>query len=166
MKKITFLILCLIFYSCSKESTEKFSIDPLKPVEVGLASLIKKSLSNYYFDIYIINHRPVSGMQFELNPSNIFTIDSVSVLRERLSKDDDFSVHNNESGTILMFSMTGKKIKESESNMKINNTLLRVHMHQKNEEINLPDSVWVKSIIADAKGQKIESNSIPYHLGK
>ena len=166
MKKITFLILCLIFYSCSKESTEKFSIDPLKPVEVGLSSLTKKSLSHYDFDIYIINHKPVSGMQFELNPSNIFTIDSVSVLRERLSKDDDFSIHNNESGTILMFSMTGKKIKESESNIKINNTLLKVYMHQKNESITLPDSIWLKSIIADEKGQKIESNSIPYHLGK
>ena len=74
-------------------------------------------------------------MQLELRPFDIFTVDSVSSIGTRLTNENDFSIHNNNSGIILMFSMTGGKIEESSSKELKDNSLLEVHLKLKTNRI-------------------------------
>ena len=166
MKRIALILLCLIIHSCNDKQDMQFTLDPSKPIAIGITSLYKSSDENYNFNIYMINHQPVSGIQLELQPTEIFVIDSVSSIEQRINQESNFSVHNNESGTILLFSMTGDKINESKDSDKNRNSILTVYTKLRDDTTTIPDSIWYKSIIADSKGQKLESNSISYELGK
>ena len=166
MKRVAFILICLIIFSCSDNQEKKFTLDPSKSIEIGIASLARSSEGNYNFNIYMINHQPVSGIQLELKPSKTYTVDSVSTIGQRY-KEHDFSIHNNDSGTILLFSMSGDKIDESDTYDKNRNSILRVFTKLTDKDTALPsDSIWVQSIIANAKGEKLESTSIAYQLGK
>lgn len=167
MKRIALILLCLIIHSCSDSSAKKFELDSSKSIEIGITSLNKGSEGNYNFNIYMINHQPVSGIQLELKPSKVFTVDSVSTIDKRINKENNFDVHNNDSGTILLFSMTGNKIDESDSYDKNRNSILNVSAKLIDKSVTFsPDSIWFQSIAANAKGEKLESTSIVYHLGK
>ena len=167
MKRAAFILICLIIFSCTDNQEKKFTLDPSKSIEIGITSLDMSSEGNYNFNIYMINHQPVSGIQLELKPTKTYTVDSVSTIGQRITKDDDFSIHNNDSGTILLFSMSGNKIDESDTYDKNRNSILRVFTKLIDKNIALPpDSIWAQSIIANAKGKKIESTSIAYQLGK
>ena len=63
--------------------------------------------------------------------------------------------------------MSGNKIDESDTYDKNRNSILRVFTKLTDKDTALPpDSIWVQSIIANAKGEKLESTSIGYQLGK
>ena len=52
------------------------SIDPSKPIEVGITSF-KQDGSSYSFSVYMINHQAVSGIQLDIQPDDFFIIDDV-----------------------------------------------------------------------------------------
>ena len=53
------------------------SITEKNHAEVGIAS-IKQNNGNVIIDIYSINQVPIAGFQFEIQPNNLFSIDSIS----------------------------------------------------------------------------------------
>ena len=68
----TGILLALLFsYSCS----DSFELDPTKPIEIGIESINSDDSDYYTINVYMINHQPVAGIQFEIFPSYFFEID-------------------------------------------------------------------------------------------
>ena len=111
-KYILYVITLLLVYSCNKTSQTEFILDPSKPVEVGIESISDLDQENMKINIYMINHSPVAGVQFELAPNSFFEVDTVFGGR---CEENNFSLRSNKQGRILGFSMKGDHIPESNS---------------------------------------------------
>jgi len=156
--KIITIILSILLFSCNQSNDSNFTLDPSKPVEVGIESIDKGDSGLYIIDVYMINHQPVSGVQFKIEPDTFFEVDSVFGGR---CKANDFQLHSNSKGTILGFSIAGNSIPESSNSKKENNILFSIKAKMK-KEINAPLSL--SPIIASSNAKKIETISVPFEL--
>ena len=136
-----------------------FSIDPNKPIEIGVTSF-KQDGDSYLFSVYMINHQAVSGIQIDIHSDNIFIVNEVSGGR---AESNNFALHYNKSGRILGFSMSGGFIPESNSSDKSENILFNIKATS-NQDLN--DSIIIKPIFADKNAQRMEFNSIPFQIGR
>ena len=158
MKKIFFLVGCLFIYSFTEES---FILDPSRPIEIGVTSIDNNS--NYLLSVYMINHQPVSGIQFDLEPQNFFVVDTVYGGR---AEKNGFSLHYNKSGRILGFSLSGSVIPESKSLNKEDNILFEVLVTPLSNTSLLDTFITIIPIFSDGKAQRIDYISIPFEIGK
>jgi len=143
-------------YSCSDSKDSKFVLDSSLPVEVGIESLEVSVDGNAVINVYMINHNPVSGIQFQITPDNFFAIDSVFGGR---AEDNDFALYSNKKGKILGFSMKGSHIPPSNSNNKKENLLFSA-IATSLIEINAP--IQIEPIIADKDAKKMDFISLPF----
>ena len=77
--------------------------------KVGIAS-IKENNNNVIIDIYSINEIPIAGVQFEIQPNDLFKIDSIA---GGICNDIGFSLYSNEIGILLGFSLEANEIPKS-----------------------------------------------------
>ena len=80
MRFILFSTILFLVYSCNNNQSS-FTLDPSKPVEIGIESITNTDKENVKIDIYMINHNPVAGVQFEIFPNflpDIFSIIPIS----------------------------------------------------------------------------------------
>ena len=160
MKRIYKIILITLAISCSSNKVEsnEFILDPSKPVEVGIESFKKNNTAHEIIAVYMINHQPVSGIQFQIEPNDFFLLDSVYGGR---LLDYDFQLHHNPNGKILAFSMSGKTIDPSSSLNKEDNLLFFARgktIRDFNEKIS------ISPIVASINAEKLECISVPFEL--
>tara|TARA_Y100000817_G_scaffold245515_1_gene197478 strand:- start:281 stop:736 length:456 start_codon:yes stop_codon:yes gene_type:complete len=124
--------------------------------EVGIAA-INESGDNIRLDIYSINQIPIAGVQFEIQPDNLFKIDSIS---GGICSEVGFSLYSNEKGLLLGFSLQGKQIPKSTS-LKINeNILFSVYGKRNKDFIN--QEITLKTTLAGRKGNKVNTKVNKY----
>ena len=124
--------------------------------EVGIAA-INESGDNIRLDIYSINQIPIAVVQFEIQPDNLFKIDSIS---GGICSEVGFSLYSNEKGLLLGFSLQGKQIPKSTS-LKINeNILFSVYGKRNKDFIN--QEITLKTTLAGRKGNKVNTKVNKY----
>ena len=155
--KIIITILSIFFISCNQSNDATFNLDPSKPVEVGIESIYRDN-DFHTINVYMINHQPVSGVQFKIEPDTYFEVDSVFGGR---CQTHDFQLHSNSKGTILGFSISGKSIPESNSFNKKDNILFSIKAKLVKE---VDSSISLSPIIASSNAKKIDCISIPFEL--
>ena len=156
MKNLIFILTIIFFCSCGGSNESTFKLDPSMPVEIGIESLKKNSEGVDVMNVYMINHQPVSGIQFEIEPKGFFEVDSVYGGRSEIN---NFQLHNNKTGRILGFSMSGKSIPESTSLEKLDNILFLVSGKFLQP---LNSTITISPIIASSTAQKMDYKSIPF----
>ena len=129
--------------------------------EVGIAT-IDEFRDNIRIDIYSINQIPISGVQFEIQPDNLFKIDSVS---GGICSEVGFSLYSNEKGLLLGFSLQGKQIPKSTSSKINENILFSVYGKRNKDFIN--QEITLKTTLAGKKGNKVNTRVNKYiHTSK
>ena len=124
--------------------------------EGGIAT-INESGDNIRLDIYSINQIPIAGVQFEIQPDDLFKIDSIS---GGISSDVGFSLYSNEKGLLLGYSLQGKQIPKSTS-LEINeNILFSVYGKRNKDFIN--QEITLKTTLAGRKGNKVNTKVNKY----
>ena len=124
--------------------------------EVGIASIVENE-ENVIINIYSINQVPIAGVQFEITPNHLFSIDSISGgICDKLG----FELHSNNKGLLLAFSLTGKEIPKSKSNIPNENILFSVYGKKKKPFFN--QVIALDATLASKMGKKINSKSINY----
>ena len=158
MRFILFITTLFLFFSCNKTNQASFTLDPSKPVEIGIESIINTDKENVKINIYMINHNPVAGVQFEITPNSFFEVDTVLGGR---CEENNFSLNSNKQGKILGFSMTGMNIPESNSANKTENILFSVLA----KSIRTIDTLLtINPIIASSDAKKMDFISIPFEV--
>ena len=158
MKTITTILFLLFFCSCNNSSDSTFNLDASKPVEVGIESIHEDNSGIQTIKIYMINHQPVSGVQFEIQPKGFFEVDSVFGGR---CEANNFQLHNNKEGRILGFSMAGNSIPESNSSKKEDNVLFSITA-KLIKPLDVPINIF--PIIASSSAKKIDCISVPFEV--
>lgn len=143
--------------SFSEESTGEKSISTFpNQIQMGIESILEKN-GNIEINVYALNNQPIAGVQLEINPSDIFKIDSISGGR---CGEIDFTLHSNPKGVMLGFSMSGNIIPTSGNQVPADNILFtaygRVIKNVKSKMVTL------ESTIAGKGGTKLDVLSIPY----
>ena len=117
--------------------------------KVGIAS-IRENNNNVIIDIYSINEIPIAGVQFEIEPNNLFQIDSIS---GGICGELGFNLHSNQRGILLGFSLEAKVIPKSISS-KIKDNILFSAYGKKIKDIN-NQKIRLETTLAGEKGNKI-----------
>ena len=102
-------IISLFIFNCS--SNKNVSIDR-EFSEIGVIGFSEEN-NQIKFDIYLLNHKNIRGVQLKIEPEDHLEIEDVSSKR---LKDFGFDVSHNKKGTVLAFSFEGK---ETSINLKI-----------------------------------------------
>jgi hypothetical protein len=125
-------------------------------VQLGIESIIEKN-GKVEINVYALNDQPLAGVQLEINPADIFKIDSIGGGR---CGDIDFTLRSNSKGLMLGFSMSGNMIPVSNSKNITDNILFTAYgeviKNVKNKMVTL------ESTLAGKGGAKIDALSIPY----
>ena len=125
-------------------------------IQIGIESIIEKN-GKVEIDIYALNNHPIAGVQLEINPADIFKIDSIGGGR---CGDIDFTLRSNPKGLMLGFSMSGNMIPVSRNQITADNVLFTAYgeviKNVKNKMVTL------ESTLAGKGGAKIDVLSIPY----
>ena len=125
-------------------------------VELGIESILKQN-DKVEIKVYALNNKPIAGVQLEINPADIFKIDSIAGGR---CGDIDFTLRSNPKGLMLGFSMSGNMVPVSENQIPEDNILFtaygKVIKNVKNKMVSL------ESTLAGKGGVKIDVLSIPY----
>jgi len=125
-------------------------------VELGIESILKQD-DKVEITVYALNNKPIAGVQLEINPADIFKIDSIAGGR---CVDIDFTLRSNPKGLMLGFSMSGNMVPVSENQIPEDNILFtaygKVIKNVKNKMVSL------ESTLAGKGGVKIDVLSVPY----
>ena len=152
-----------IIVSENRLKSTKVKVSSSKPiatfpnqVELGIQSILKQD-DKVEIKVYALNNKPIAGVQLEINPADIFKIDSIAGGR---CGDIDFTLRSNPKGLMLGFSMSGNMIPVSENQIPEDNILFtaygQVIKNVKNKMVRL------ESTLAGKGGVKIDVLSIPY----
>jgi hypothetical protein len=125
-------------------------------IQMGIESIIGIN-DKVEINVYALNNYPIAGVQLEVNPTDIFRIDSIGGGR---CGDIDFTLRSNPKGLMLGFSMSGNMIPVSNNKNIADNILFtaygQVIKNVKNKMITL------EATLAGKGGIKLEALSIPY----
>lgn len=125
-------------------------------IQMGIESIIEKN-GKVEINVYALNNHPLAGIQLEINPADIFRIDSIGGGR---CGDIDFTLRSNPKGLMLGFSMSGNMIPVSNNDNIADNILFtaygQVIKNVKNKMVTL------ESTLAGKGGAKLDALSIPY----
>ena len=139
-----------------KTSTSEAVVTLPNQIQMGIESIIEKN-GKVEINVYALNDNPIAGVQLEINPADIFKIDSIGGGR---CGDIDFTLRSNSKGLMLGFSMSGKMIPVSNNQIMAENVLFTAYgeviKNVKNKMVTL------ESTLAGKGGAKIDALSIPY----
>ena len=125
-------------------------------IQMGIESIIEKN-GKIEINVYALNNHPLAGIQLEINPADIFRIDSIGGGR---CGDIDFTLRSNPKGLMLGFSMSGNMIPVSNNENIADNILFtaygQVIKNVKNKMVTL------EATLAGKGGAKLDALSIPY----
>ncbi|MBC8311891.1 MAG: hypothetical protein H8E72_06260 [Candidatus Marinimicrobia bacterium] len=125
-------------------------------IQMGIESIIEKN-GKVEINVYALNDQPIAGVQLEINPADIFKIDSIGGGR---CGDIDFTLRSNPKGLMLGFSMSGNMIPVSNNKNAADNILFTAYgeviKNVKNKMVTL------ESTLAGKGGAKLDALSIPY----
>lgn len=125
-------------------------------IQMGIESIIEKN-GKVEINVYALNNHPLAGIQLEINPADIFRIDSIGGGR---CGDIDFTLRSNPKGLMLGFSMSGNMIPVSNNKNIADNILFtaygQVIKNVKNKMVTL------EATLAGKGGAKLDALSIPY----
>ena len=125
-------------------------------IQMGIESIIEKN-GKVEINVYALNDHPIAGVQLEVNPADIFKIDSIGGGR---CGDIDFTLRSNPKGLMLGFSMSGNMIPVSNNKNPADNILFTAYgeviKNVKNKMVTL------ESTLAGKGGTKLDALSIPY----
>jgi len=125
-------------------------------VQMGIESIIENA-GKVEINVYALNNQPIAGVQLEIQPADIFKIDSIGGGR---CADIDFTLRSNAKGLMLGFSMSGKMIPVSRNDNPKDNILFTAYGEVlKNVKDKL---VTLESTLAGKGGAKLDALSIPY----
>ena len=148
---ITYIFLLEILFSFNQALVME------KPqAEVGIASIIENE-KDVVINIYSVNKVPIAGVQFQIAPNDLFIIDSIAGW---ICSDLGFQLHSNEKGLLLAFSMQGKEIPKSRSDVPNENILFSVYGKKKRNFFN--QVITLNTTLASRMGKKINSKVIDY----
>lgn|GEM_PF-620395 len=125
-------------------------------VQMGIESIIEKN-GKVEINVYALNNQPIAGVQLEIQPADIFKIDSIGGGR---CADIDFTLRSNTKGLMLGFSMSGNMIPASSNQNAEDNILFTAYGEVIKNVTN--KMVTLESTLAGKGGAKIEALSIPY----
>ena len=125
-------------------------------IQMGIESIIEKN-GKVEINVYALNDNPIAGVQLEINPADIFKIDSIGGGR---CGDIDFTLRSNPKGLMLGFSMSGNMIPVSSNQNAADNILFTAY----GEVIRNVKSkvVTLEATLAGKGGAKLDVLSIPY----
>ena len=125
-------------------------------IQMGIESIIEKN-GKVEINVYALNDNPIAGVQLEINPADIFKIDSIGGGR---CGDIDFTLRSNSKGLMLGFSMSGNMIPVSSNQNAADNILFTAYgeviKNVKNKVVTL------EATLAGKGGSKLDALSIPY----
>ena len=108
-----------------------------------------------------LNNYPIAGVQLEINPPDIFRIDSIGGGR---CSEIDFTLRSNSKGLLLGFSMSGEMVPVSSNQNATDNILFTAYgeviKNVKNKVVTL------ETTLAGKGGGKLDALSIPYEWNK
>lgn len=146
----------------------KNQVNETVKVEIGIESIIKEQ-DYYIIAIYAINpFDEIAGVQFKILNEDLFYIESV--YGGKTAK-EDFSMHFNDKGTILGFSMVGETIPSTKNASHIDKKLKNILLYAKakannlNEYLKDPNAkLSMDIVIASKSGKTLSSVFIPFNL--
>ena len=125
-------------------------------IQMGIESIIEKN-GKVEINVYALNDNPIAGVQLEINPADIFKIDSIGGGR---CGDIDFTLRSNSKGLMLGFSMSGNMIPVSSNQNAADNILFTAYGEViKNVKSKV---VTLEATLAGKGGAKLDALSIPY----
>ena len=125
-------------------------------VALGIESILERN-DKVEINVYALNSQPIAGVQLEINPADIFKIDSIGGGR---CGDIDFTLRSNPKGLMLGFSMSGNMVPVSKNQIPADNILFTAYGQViKNVKSKM---VSLESTLAGKGGVKIDVLSIPY----
>ena len=137
-------------------STSKSVTTLPNQVQMGIESIVEKN-GKVKINVYALNNQPIAGVQLEINPADIFKIDSIGGGR---CGDIDFTLRSNPKGLMLGFSMSGNMIPVSVNQITADNILFTAYgeviKNVKNKMVTL------EATLAGKGGAKIDALSIPF----
>jgi len=156
-------------YTYSSSSFNQFKEDQSGyRVEVGIES-VKKYEDECIISVYAINpYDKIAGIQFKIMPPEVFVIQDVYGGR---SKEKDFDIHFNKTGTILGFSMVANTIDISTTvsgpNQFKENIILHIKAKYSDIEKYLKDSfITMECVFASKEGTVLPAKFIPFPFSK
>ena len=158
IKKIKLIVLFALMNSfIFSQEAESFA------VEVGIESITHKE-DKYNISIYLINpFNPIAGIQFKMNPSDIFIIEDIYGGK---SSEAGFQIHKNKKGTILGFSMTGETIAPSVVSTGPDKFKKNIVLNITASSKNIPEDgiLNMDCVMASKKGKSLSTKFIPFDL--
>ena len=125
-------------------------------IQMGIESIIEEN-GKVEINVYALNDNPIAGVQLEINPADIFKINSISGGR---CSDIDFTLRSNPKGLMLGFSMSGNMIPVSSNQNVADNILFTAYGEViKNVKSKM---VTLEATLAGKGGAKLDALSIPY----
>ena len=139
-----------------KTSTSEAIATLPNQIQMGIESIIEKN-GKVEINVYALNDNPIAGVQLEINPADIFKIDSIGGGR---CGDIDFTLRSNPKGLMLGFSMSGNMIPVSSNQNAADNILFTAYGEViKNVKSKV---VTLEATLAGKGGAKLDALSIPY----
>ena len=141
------------------EQSSDYSLPDL--VELGIESIIKEG-DSYIIGVYALNKEEIAGIQFKLNPPDMFLIKEVYGGR---SEKAGFQIHSKDTGPVLGFSMTGKTIPPSVIGTEKKDNIviyLKASLNKpiQNELLNMD------FVLASKRGKTMQANFITFDLNQ
>ena len=156
MNYYVLIMASLFVFNCS--NTENVSISDRDFSEIGIIGFAEEN-NKIEFDIYLLNHKNIRGVQLKLDPANYMEIKEVQ--SERL-KNLGFDINHNKTGTILAFSFSGKEIPVSKTTIKKENILFSIKANRLKSgdfKVNLNPLLAVSN---SGKTEKVETKEVEF----
>lgn len=152
MKKIvSYLCLLGILFSINQ------NIEPNKKyAKVGISSIVEDK-ENVVINIYSISEVPIAGVEFDITPNDLFSIDSIS---GGICGELDFELRSNKKGKLLAFSLKGIEIPKSKSNVPEENILFSAYGKKNKRFFN--QVITLEATLASKVGTRINADAVNY----
>ena len=148
-------ITSLFIFNCSNSENVSVNRDFS---EMGILKFTEKN-NQIEFDIYLLSHKDVRGIQLKIDPDDYLEIQDVQSKR---LKECGFDVNYNQQGTILSFSFEGKEFPKSTTLIKERNILFSVKAKRLKQG---PFQVQLNPLLATSnhgKTEKIQTKEIEF----
>ena len=149
------MLVCLFLVGLLLSSSQTVISEKIY-AEVGIASIVENG-EDVIINIYSIHQTPIAGVEFDILPDDLFTIDSISGgICDKLG----FELRSNKKGKLLAFSLKGIEIPESKSNLPEENILFSVY--GKKNKLFFNRVITLNATLASKMGTRINADVVKY----
>ena len=124
--------------------------------EVGIESILENG-KDVIINIYSINAVPIAGVEFDILPNGLFTIDSIS---GGICDELGFELRSNKKGKLLAFSLKGIEIPKSKSAFPKDNILFSAYGKKNKPFFN--QVITLNTTLASKMGTRIDAETKNY----